>query len=62
MSDILAYFDTGQREQVGENTIWHGNGWIYDDGTLRLPVGPEVHAVIRPSGRADVYEGGERAW
>lgn len=27
----VCYFDTGKREKVGENAIWHGNGWCTDE-------------------------------
>lgn len=62
MPDDPAYFDTGQREQLDERTTWHGHGWHYESGDLRMPVGPETTFVLDADGTCHVYQDGRRCW
>lgn len=45
MSDGPAVFDAGVHERVGENTVWHWQGWATPEGAIRLPIDRD-HAII----------------
>ena len=50
------HFDTGLREQLDEDTIWHGMGWVTPDATVRLPIDPEHYVIIYPDGKTRFYD------
>jgi hypothetical protein len=62
MSDVLAHFDTGLREQISPNHVWHGSAWITADGTLRIHGGPNLAVEVDADGETAVYYDGRRSW
>jgi len=58
----LFSFDTGLREQIDENTTWHGHGWFNADGSIRFPVGPDTSMLVENTGSVKVYHERERVW
>ena len=49
------HFDTGLREQLDDNTIWHGMGWVTETGAVRLPIDRENSVWINPDGTTRFY-------
>jgi hypothetical protein len=61
-ASVEAYFSTGQTEQLAESHHWRGNAWVYEDGTLRVPVGPSTDFLMHPDGGTTVRHNREVAW
>ena len=57
-----ASFDTGLRERIDEDTVWHGSGWLTDDDELVTFVGRRTKVVLDARNRTHVYHEGRRAW
>jgi len=60
MNEILEYFDTGLREHIYDDVVWHGSGFIYSDGKIRYPISRGTDMLIETDGSVSVYHNGER--
>jgi hypothetical protein len=62
MTETQAVFDLGVRIDTGENSRYHGSGWLNPDGTVKLCIGPNTSYMMHNDGTTTVWYNGRKAW